>query len=353
MVARTRRTALRDTTPARNTTPQAGPSTTASKKPKKKAPLQIQELVETQEDIVFDDVPTITSSFEAPSTFPAIQSTPGKTRSKRRPYLVKASSPLPPSSPLPTSPAPNGNRDDEDDPWGILSLERKLKAARKTETIIRPQRVYDENGIEDMYATEQDYAGGVEDYTTIAATTEPQDAPQTPQSRPPRTPNKRINKRKPTQSPSASGSSTPHAFSSPSPVKPTEAQRAALKDTGKLKKKARVSLADEDEMDVSMMAEHLKSLLPKVKPKRPLRKVTRKTRATKEDELSESEGEQSTKRKGKKPAVSAGRKKPAIKGKRVKKKVVVELDEAQEVSLSCDLRNKIADPISESSQGPD
>ena len=174
------------------------------------------------------------------------------------PAGLKASSPLPPSSPIPTSPFPSSRPVDQerepelelveeapsehlsDDPFGFLSAERKLRAKKgqpkrrdkgkavdrstpPPETTAEPP--YDDQGIEDLYASE----GEVPLPQTHRTPPPRQASPSSERSssltslqspHTPSTPNKRnSNKRKPARSRDSSPEPSA-APTSPSPSKP-------------------------------------------------------------------------------------------------------------------------------------
>jgi len=349
MVVRTRRV-LRDKTRASNAAQQAGTSTSPlTAKAKKTAPLRrIQDLDEPLE--VLNTAPDdsripLSNARTSSRRLPILQSTPIANK-RRRPLidLTKLSSPLPPSSPVPTSPV---NHEDLGgsggaDPFGFLAVENKLKAQRvgaaeKATNSRKAYRVYDDSDIEDMYATDEE--GG--DLAPLAATTEEQ-PPILVSQGVPRTPSKRTGKGKLVESPaSLLESSTVRFPSSPSPVKPRAAKAPLIKNKGvrgrpkrmvRTKETVQREENEEEEMDPSMMVKHLESLLPRRPAKRPVREVAlRGTRKRKVEDIGDSESEeQRTKKKGKKPPVRSSRKKPASTNKRTKTKKAVDLGLSEE-----------------------
>lgn len=187
----------------------------------------------------------------------------------------------------------------------------------KTGESSRIEKVYDESGIEDLYATDEEVSVASE--AILPRTTmESREMLDSPHHRLPRSPSKLNSKRKLGRSPVlTSGSTTSRLASSPSPVKLSAMDRpkpqAAMKgkDVVRPKKKAKVN-----EMDASTMIEHLQDLLPK---KRPVRKTNRK------DDIRTIEA--STLERGEKKTG----KKHLVRKKSRKKTEVSELDEEQEV----------------------
>lgn len=295
----------------------------------------------------------------------------------KQPAGLKASSPLPPSSPLPTSPFPSsrpvgrgaepeyglglvGEAPSEhlsDDPFGFLSAERKLRARKgrpkrmnKGKAVDRftpsPEPVYDDDdGIEELYASEGE-AQPPREYQTPpprqpsphserSSSLTPIQSPHTPS-----TPNKRnTNKRKLT--PSRDSSPEPSAApTSPSPSKPRVHPKPPVREAepmgrgrGRARKKRKseeVKGGEEgydEEMDPSQIAEHLAALLPKPASKskkqtkaqtKGTRQSTRKTvrRGKAPAPPSEDESDPSPPRR---PASKRGGKKPASRTGKAKK----------------------------------
>ena len=248
---------------------------------------------------------------------------------RKQPAGLKASSPLPPSSPVPTSPflssRPVGQEPEpeyelglakeapsehlSDDPFGFLSTERKLRAKKGQPKRMNkgkvadsptptpgpepgPEPAYDDDdGIEDLYASEGE-AQPSHGYQTRPAR---QPSPHSQRSssltsihspHTPSTPNKRnSNKRK--LAPSRDSSPEPSAApTSPSPSKPRVRSKPSAGEMetstrGRTRKKRRSKEMKEEEeegydeeMDPSQIAEHLEALLPK-----PISKSKKRTKA--------------------------------------------------------------------------
>ena len=439
MVIRTRRAALRDRTPVTNTPAQStsktkgrvkgkvkGPSTKVSKRRKltppptdagvedepadEDKPIQTHgETEKSQEEFSiggfsFEDsqqsgvgLPglglgesVILQSTPAPSWRRRQQTSQSRSVSvMKQPAGLKASSPLPPSSPIPTSPFPSSRpveQDPEpghqpelveeapsehlsDDPFGFLSAERKLRVKKGQPTRVNkgkavdrftptPEPAYDDDdGIEDLYASGGD-APPPQRYQTPpsrqpsphsqrSSSLTPLQSPHTPS-----TPNKpNSNKRKLARSRDSSPDPSA-APTSPSPSKPRVRSKpsADTADTGtrrrgrtrKKRKSEEIREEDEeyDEMDPSQIAEHLESLLPKPVSKtkkqvqaqakgtrRSTRKTTRRGKAP--TPSSDDESEPSPPRR---PASKRGGKKPASRTGRAKKdedEEGVDLDEME------------------------
>ena len=304
----------------------------------------------------------------------------------KQPAGLKASSPLPPSSPIPTSPFPSSRPVEQepepehglefvkrtpsehlsDDPFGFLSTERKLRAKKgqpkrrdKGKAVDRltpsPEPTtepYDPDGIEDLYASEEDAAPSQRYETPPPRQPSPHSersssltSLQSPHT--PSTPNKRSsNKRKLARSRDSSPEPSA-APTSPSPSKPrvhpkpsagTIETRAATRGRTRKKRKSEEIREDEeryDEMDPSQIAEHLEALLPKSKreraqaqakgTRRSTRKITRRGKVP-NPSSSEDESEPSPPRR---PASKRGGKKPASRTGRAKK----DRDEEEDVDL--------------------
>jgi len=303
------------------------------KKRKRATPPEVDE---THEDITHGlDVPLGLGA----SSNPLLQSTPlaGRARDERQEYTINPSSPLPPSSPPPASSPRKVPPDDDDDPFGFLVVEKKLKEQRAQTR----QRVYDENGIEDLYATDEDYGPSGGQVHTPAARAGTAGSMGSPESRVFHTPSKHSNKRSRIEYPTPrAGSSTPRILSSPSPVKHAEPElmdqptpkAKAVKVRGKKNPHMAVDSDKVEEMEPWLKAEHLESLLPKRMEKRPVRKATQKYgNKRKADEGSDSENDRGTKRN--KTTTAAKKRKPVSKGKgrKTEKADVSYLDEEQEV----------------------
>lgn len=309
------------------------------------------------------------------------QRAPSQSRSvsiMKQPVGLKASSPLPPSSPIPTSPFPSRpiEREPEpahepevaeeapsehpsDDPFGFLSAERKLRAKKgqprrvdkgkavdrftpTPEPIIEPTQD-DNDGIEDLYASEED-APPPQRYETQpplhpsphserSSSLTSLQSPHTPST--PNKPNssKRKLARSRDSSPDPSAAPT-----SPSPSKPrvrskpsADATDTGMTTRGRTRKKRKSEEMREEEeeydeeMDPSQIAEHLEALLPKpvskskkraqaqtVGTRRSTRKTARQgkvpTPSSSEDESESPPPRRPTsKRGGKKPASRTGR----------------------------------------------
>ena len=290
----------------------------------------------------------------------------------KQPSGPKASSPLPPSSPIPTSPIPSSRpvvQEPEpdlefvegapsehlsDDPFGFLSAERKLRAKKgqpkrhnkgkavdgstpTPEPQLEP--VYDDddddNGIEDLYASE----GEAQPPRRYQTPPPRQPSPHSERSssltsiqspHTPSTPNKRnSNKRKLTSSRDSSPEPSA-APTSPSPSKPKVHSKPSAGETegktrGRTRKKRKSEEMKEEEgydeeMDPSQIAEHLEALLPKSKKRtkaqakgtrQSTRKITRRGKAptpSSEDEEDLSPPRRpSSKRGGRKPASRTGK----------------------------------------------
>ena len=309
------------------------------------------------------------------------QRVPQQTRSAstmKQPAGLKASSPLPPSSPLPTSPFPSSrpvyqapeperelglveeapSEHLSDDPFGFLSAERKLRAKKgqpkrlnKGKAVDRftptpepaPEPAYDDNGIEDLYASEDEAPPPQRHQTPPPRQHSPHSqrsssltSIQSPHT--PSTPSKRNNtKRKLSQSEDSSPEVSA-APTSPSPSKPRvnskpSAEKADVTTRGRTRKKRKSEEAVEaeegydEDMDPSQIVEHLEALLPKPASKskkraqaqaqakgtrRSSRKTTRRGKAptpsSDEDESEPSPPRRPpSKRGGKKPASRTGR----------------------------------------------
>ncbi|KAF9784083.1 hypothetical protein BJ322DRAFT_1068537 [Thelephora terrestris] len=289
----------------------------------------------------------------------------------KQPAGLKASSPLPPSSPLPTSPFPSSRpvvqalepeRELEfleeapsehlsDDPFGFLSAERKLRAKKgqpkrvnKGKAVDRftptPEPAYDDNGIEDLYASGDEAPPPQRHQTPPPRQPSPHSqrsssltSIQSPHT--PSTPSKRnSNKRRLSQS----GDSSPElsaAPTSPSPSKPrvsskpsAEKAETSMRGRTRKKRKSEEKIEEEEgydeEMDPSQIVEHLEALLPKPKSKskkrakaqamgtrRSSRKTTRRGKAptpsSEEDESEPSPPRRTTSKRGKKPASRIGK----------------------------------------------
>ena len=455
MVIRTRRAALRDRTPVTNTPAQSTSKAkgrakgkvkgTSAKISKKREPTPPSSDAEVEDAPAVEDEPTqahseteksqeefsiggfsfedsqqsgvglpglglgesvILQSTPAPSWRRRQQTTqraPSQSRSAsivKQPAGLKASSPLPPSSPIPTSPFPSSRPVEQglepehelglaeqapsehlsDDPFGFLSAERKLRAKKgqpkrvnKGKAVDRStptptpepaaEPTYDDGGIEDLYASEEEVPPPQRYQTPPPRQPSPRSersSSLTPLQSPhtPSTPNKRNrNKRKLARSRDSSPEPSV-APTSPSPSKPRVRSKpsADMTETGattrgrtRKKRKSEEMREEEeyDEMDPSQIAEHLEGLLPKPVSKskkraqaqaKGTRHSTRKT--TKRGKVptpssSEEESEPSpprrptSKRGGKKPASRTGR----AKKDRDKEEEDVDLDEL-EVSSS-------------------
>jgi len=326
------------------------------------------------------------------------QHAPSQSRSAsimKKPAGLKASSPLPPSSPMPTSPFPSSRPVERapepehelelveapsdhlsDDPFGFLSAERKLRARKgqpkrinkgkavdmttpTPETTAEP--VYDDGGIEDLYASEEEALPpqGYQTPPPRQPSPHSEDSSSlTPLQSPhiPSTPNKRnSNKRKLARSRDSSPEPSV-APTSPSPSKPRVRSKPSAGTTetgattrGRTRKKRKSEEMREDEegydeeMDPSQIAEHLEALLPKPISKskkrvqaraKGTRQSTRKTtRRGKVPTPSSSEDESEpppprrppSKRGGKKPASRTGR----AKKDRDEEEEDVDLDELE------------------------
>jgi len=364
MVTRAQRAALRDRTPATNTPAQSTKGRVKGKGSKKRKPTPpppdsevddkptveeeptqtLREAEESQEGfsiggLSFEDsqqsgvgLPglglgesVLLQSTPAPS-WRRRQQTTTRTSTQSRPALImkqpaglKASSPLPPSSPMPTSPFPSSRpieREPEpepeteheleldeaapsehpsDDPFGFLFTERKLRAKkgepkrkdkgkavdRSTPPLeITTEPEHDDNGIEDLYASEDDAPPPQRYQTPPPREPSPHSersssltSLQSPHT--PSTPNKRnSNKRKLARSRDSSPEPSA-APTSPSPSKPrvrskpsggTTETGAATKGRTRKKRKSEETREDDemyDEMDPSQIEEHLEALLPK------------------------------------------------------------------------------------------
>jgi len=318
------------------------------------------------------------------------QRAPSKSRSAsimKKPAGLKASSPLPPSSPMPTSPFPSSRPVEQgpeperelklveeapsehlsDDPFGFLSAERKLRARKgepkrinkgkavdrstpTPETTAEP--AYDDGGIEDLYASEEEAPAPKRYQTPPPRRPSPHSegssltSLQSPHT--PSTPNKRnSNKRKLARSRDSSPEPSA-APTSPSPSKPkvrskpsadTTETGAATRARTRKKRKSEMREDEEgydEEMDPSQIAEHLEALLPKPISKskkraqaraKGTRQSTRKTTGRRgkapTPSSSEDESEPSPPRR---PTSKRGGKKPASRTGRAKK----DRDEAEE-----------------------
>ena len=310
------------------------------------------------------------------------QRAPSQSRSAsimKQPAGLKASSPLPPSSPIPTSPPPSSrpieqepgpergpepaeegtNEHPSDDPFGFLSAERKLRAKKgqprrvsKGKAVDRstptpePEPAHDdEDGIEDLYASGED-APPPQRYQTTSRQSSPhskRSSSLTPLQSPhtPSTPNKpHSNKRKLARSRDSSPDPSA-APTSPSPSKPrvrskpsTNAADTGATRRGRTRKKRKSEEMKEqeeeydEEMDPSQIAEHLEALLPKPISKskkraqeqaRGTRRSTRKTVTRgKAHTPSSSEGE-SEPTPPRRTTSKKGGKKPASRAGRAKK----------------------------------
>ena len=318
------------------------------------------------------------------------QSSRPSTSIMKQPAGLKASSPLPPSSPIPTSPFPSSRpvgREPEpehelvvvddtpsehpsDDPFGFLSAERKLRAKKgepkrrdkgkavdrspaPPETVTEPED--DDHGIEDLYASEGD-APAPQGYQTppphqLAPLSERSSSLTSLQSpHTPSTPNKRSsNKRKlarsrdsspePSAAPTSPSPSKPRVRSGPSP----DAKGAGATTRGRTRKKRKSEETKEgdvpyDEMDPSQIEEHLEALLPKpssktkrrvqVREKGTRQSARKTTRRAKAPTPSSSEDE-SEPSPPRRPTSKRGGKKPASRTGRAKKDV----DEEEDVDL--------------------
>lgn len=326
-----------------------------------------------EESVVLQSTPAPSWRRRQQTTRRALQQ-PRSTSITKQPAGLKASSPLPPSSPIPTSPFPSSRPVDQepepkyrsglveeapsehlsDDPFGFLSVERKLtakkgqpkrinkgKAVDRSTPTPEPAPVGDDDGIEDLYASE-DEAPPPQELRTPSPR---QPSPHSERSssltslqslHTPTTPNKRINnKRKLAQSRDSSPEPSA-APTSPSPSKPRARSKppaGATETRGRggmrKKRKSEETKEDEedyDEMDPSQIAEHLEALLPKPISKskkraqpqakgarQSTRKTTRRGKAPKpssEDESEPSPPKRPTsKRGGKKPASRTGKSK--------------------------------------------
>jgi len=435
MVTRTRRAALRDRTPGTNTPVQPVPKTKQPTKGKAKGssgkvskkrqltpppdgvevetplanesgPKHHDETEESQEKISiggfsFEDsqqsgvgLPglgpgdsVILQSTPAPSwrrRQQTSQRVPQQSRSRltpKHPAGSKASSPLPPSSPILTSPLPSSRpveREQEqqpepehelgpvedapsehlsDDPFGFLSTERKLRAKKgqpkrvnKGKAVERitpspepaPEPTNDDYGIEDLYASEDEAPPQRHQtppprqpspHTERSSSLTPIQSPHTPS-----TPNKRdSNKRK--ISKSRESSPEPSAApTSPSPSKPRvrsnpsaeEAETSARGRTRKKRKSEEMIEEEEEydeEMDPSQIVEHLRALLPKPASKSKKRaraqaqaKGTRhSTRKTTRRGKAPSSEEESEPSPPRRPPSKRGGKKPASRAGKAKK----------------------------------
>ena len=333
------------------------------------------------------------------------KSTPPQPRSTsiiKQPAGLKASSPLPPSSPIPTSPFPSSrpverergrelehelpfveeapSEHPSDDPFGFLSTERKLRAKKgqpkrrdKGKAVERftpsPEPTAesgdDHNGIEDLYASEED-APPPQRYQTSpprqlsphserSSSLTPLQSPHTPSTPNKRSGNKRKLARSEDSSPELSAAPT-----SPSPSKPKVRSKpsAGATETGattrgrtRKKRKSEETVEDEDmydEMDPSQIERHLEALLPKPisksKKKRAqaqakgtrhsTRKITKRAKAP-TPSSSEDESEPSPPRR---PTSKRGGKKPASRTGKAKKdreeEEDIDLDELEVTFLS-------------------
>ena len=427
MVLRTRRAALRDRTPVSNTPAQPisktkgrmkrgvkDTSVEAPKKRKSTSPLtdaevedepvdeERDEVEKSQEELSiggfsFEDsqqsgvgLPglglgesVILQSTPPPSWRRRQQTTqraPSQSRSAsiiKQPAGLKASSPLPPSSPIPTSPFPSSRpvgQEPEpehelgliekapsehlsDDPFGFLSAERKLRAKKgqpkrisKGKAVERftptPEPAYDDDdGIEDLYASGEEAPPPQRHQTPPPRQPSPHSersssltSLQSPHT--PSTPNKpNSNKRKLARSRDSSPDPS-LAPTSPSPSKPrvrskpsANATETGIATRGRTRKKRKSEEMREEEevydgMDPSQIAEHLEALLPKPISKskkraqaqaKGTRHSTRKTtRRGKAPTPSSSEGE-SEPSPPRRPPSKRGGKKPASRIGRAKK----------------------------------
>ena len=450
MVIRTRRTALRDRTPASNapiksTSKTKGPvngkaKNTAVKVPKKRKVTPPPDDVEIEGTPIVDHQRTRTRdeaeksqeefsiggfSFEdsqqsgmgllglglgesvilqsTPATSwrrrqQTTKRTPKQSRSAstmKRPAGLKASSPLPPSSPIPTSPFPSlrpAGRAPElelieeahsehlsDDPFGFLSAERKLRAKKgqlkrmnKGKAVDRftpalepePEPAYDDDdGIEDLYASE-----GETQLPQGHQTPPPrQPSPHSEQSssltsiqspHTPSTPNKRNSNKRKLASSRDSSPEPSAAPTSPSPSKPRVHSKPSAGETGattrgRTRKKRKSKEIEEEEegydeeMDPSQIAEHLEALLPKPisKSKKRIktrakgtRQSTRKTTRRGKAPTPSSEEDESEPSPPRRPTSKRGGKKPASRTGKAKKnredEEDVDLDELEVRSSS-------------------
>jgi len=438
MVTRTRRAALRDRTPLASTPAQSTSKTktkgrakgkakdTSAKVSKKRKLSPPPADVEVKEGPTVEDGPTQTHggtegsqeefsiggfSFEDSQQsgvgLPGLglgesvilQSTPAPSWRRRRqatqrapprsrptsimkqPAGLKASSPLPPSSPVPTSPFPPSRpveQDPEpvqelgliegapsehlsDDPFGFLSAERKLRAKKgqprrvnkgkavdrstpTPEVITEP--THDDDGIEDMYASEEDAPPPQRYQTPPPHQSSPHSersssltSLQSPHT--PSTPNKRnSNKRKLARSRDSSPEPSV-APTSPSPSKPRVRSRPAADaaETGattrgraRKKRKSEETREDEEvygeEMDPSQIEEHLEALLPKPISKskkraqaqaKGARRSTRKTTKRGKAPTPSSSEDESEPPPPRRPTSKRGGKKPASRTGKTKK----------------------------------
>ena len=305
----------------------------------------------------------------------ATQRLPKQSRSAsimKQPAGLKASSPLPPSSPIPTSPVPPSRlvgREPEpehepepteeapsehpsDDPFGFLSAERKLRAkkgqpkrANKGKAVDRfipsPEPAYDDNnGIEDLYASEGEVQPPPGYNTPPAQKPSPHSersssltSIQSPHT--PSTPNKRNSHKRKLTSSRDSSPEPSAAPTSPSPSKPRVQSKPPAGGTetrtrGRTRKKRKSEEMKEEmegydeEMDPSQIAEHLEALLPKSKKRtkpqaKGTRQSTRKTTRRGKAPTPSSEEDESEPSPPRRPASKRGGKKPASRAGKVKK----------------------------------
>ena len=309
------------------------------------------------------------------------QRAPSQSRSAsimKQPAGLKASSPLPPSSPIPTSPLPSSRPIEQepepehqpepveeapsehlsDDPFGFLSAERKLRAKKGQPTRVNkgkavdrfsptPEPAYDDDdGIEDLYASGEDAPPPQRHQTSPPRQTSPHSersssltSLQSPHT--PSTPNKpNSNKRKLARSRDSSADPSA-APTSPSPSKPRVRSKpsADAADTGRTtrgrtrKKRKSEEMREEEEeydeeMDPSQIAEHLEALLPKPISKskkraqaqaKGTRQSTRKTTRQRKAPTPSSSEDESEPSPPKRPASKRGGKKPASRTGKAKK----------------------------------
>jgi hypothetical protein len=353
MVAQTRR-ALREKPQLPNAAKRASPSTRIKTRNKTAATrLHNLERDDAHETHALLNVEDAFSSNVGTSShgLPALHSTPMVHRKLRHTVsdLTKLSSPLPPSSPLATSPVNHTDAEErKHDAFGFFAAQNKLADQRagikKTSEDRKKYRVYDDSDIEDMYATDEERdAGG--NLVPIAPIVERQ--PSQISHDGPRTSSKRSNKRKLVYSlTSTPESSAPRLPSSPSPTRPPMPKplsAATIKGKGtrrRLKKKVATEIQQDEGqvMDPSMLMEHLESLLPKKVVKQPVRQANRRTmKKRKAEDVSDAGSEeQQMRKKGKTVPADDNRKKPAANKQKRRKgeNLDMGLNEEQEVSLS-------------------
>ncbi|KAF9646175.1 hypothetical protein BDM02DRAFT_278405 [Thelephora ganbajun] len=306
-----------------------------------------------------------------------VPSKSGSAQIMKQPAGLKTSSPLPPSSPIPTSPFPSSRPVEQepepghelelieeapsehlsDDPFGFLSVERKLRVKKGQPKRINkgkatdrstptPEPAYDDDGIEDLYASEED-APPLRRYQTPpprqpsphserSSSLTPLQSPHTPS-----TPNKRHNNKRKLARSRDSSPEPSAAPTSPSPSKPrvrskpsADATEAGTGTRGRTRKKRKSEEMREEEggydeeMDPSQIAEHLEALLPKPISKskkraqarvKGTRQSTRKTMRRGKAPTPSSSEDESEPSPPKRPTSKKGGKKPASRTGRAKK----------------------------------